>query len=211
MQLSEAAAFTIFGGVAVILSLNARKSSGGAIGSIRERTRAVTAAAAASGAIKKLTTTGRVMVDGPTGLQFFVSKKSAAAEAGRQASGAVAKQNKPAQRVDPFASPEEALVVERALTTSHYLQLNKFPIVDDHLLIVTRDFEYQTDVATRADFDALRATLRAVDGFVFYNCGARSGASQPHKHFQMLPRDTLKQLEAEAVGGAQMSHEIPIE
>lgn len=201
-------------GAAVALSLytTRRRSRGGGTSEIRERARRMTVAATSSGAVKKLSTTGRAVVDGPTGVQFFVSRKNAVADAGRKASGAAAKAAPvKQQRFDPFAVPEEALLVEPHLTATHYLMLNKFPIVDDHLLVITKAFEMQTDVATFEDFEALRATLSSVDGFVFYNCGARSGASQPHKHFQLLPRDTLKLLEADGDNAAGMTHEIPME
>lgn len=180
---------------------------------LRERTRRIFTAGLESGAIQKLTTQPTVVLDEPTGIQYIVSVKSAAAEAGRTASGAAASAGSKngagapkAARRDPFETPEEVLVIERALSPTHYLQLNKFPIIDDHLLVVTTAFEPQTDVPTLADFEALATTLAAIDGFVFYNCGANSGASQPHKHFQLLPRDNLK-----ASAGDALAHEIPME
>ena len=34
--------------------------------------------------------------------------------------------------------------------------------------------------------------MRAQDpGFVFFNCGKISGASQPHKHMQIFPEDNF--------------------
>lgn len=41
------------------------------------------------------------------------------------------------------------------------------------------------------DFDALYAATADLDGLAFYNCGGHSGASQRHKHFQILPRESL--------------------
>ena len=38
-----------------------------------------------------------------------------------------------------------------------------------------------------ADFDALARGLAAIDGLAFYNGGTVAGASQPHKHLQLVP------------------------
>lgn len=181
---------------------------------LRARVAALTTSAAKSGAIKKLSTSGRFVRDSTTGVYFFVSQKSAAAEAGRKAASVSAAQSK--TRFDPFETPEDELVVDYDLTATHYLQLNKFPVCDDHLLVVTKGFEWQTDVPKSADFGAIGAALREVDGFVFYNCGARSGASIPHKHFQLLPRDALDVLASAAEpaaleAGATAPSTIPME
>jgi ATP adenylyltransferase len=32
------------------------------------------------------------------------------------------------------------------------------------------------------DFEAILITMKALDGFAFYNSGTLAGASQPHKH-----------------------------
>lgn len=179
-----------------------------AAGAIRRKASETTASATGAGAVLKLATTGTVCVDPDVGVHFWVSVKDAKAEAGRKASGAGAAAKGPRKPAfDPFEHPEDALIVERDLTLTHYLQLNKFPVVDDHLLVVTKAWEAQTDVATAADFGAIGAALRAVDGFLFFNCGAASGASQPHKHFQLLPRDTLRASQAEA----PLPYEIPME
>lgn len=75
--------------------------------------------------------------------------------------------------------------------------LNKFAVVPEHFILATRLFRPQTHVLEAADLDATRACIRAyaeADGgggggglFAFFNCGAHSGASQPHRHIQLLP------------------------
>jgi ATP adenylyltransferase len=65
--------------------------------------------------------------------------------------------------------------------------LNKFNVVDRHLLIVTREFEQQRALLTLRDFEALWRCMREYDSLGFYNGGPEAGASQPHKHLQLVP------------------------
>lgn len=86
---------------------------------------------------------------------------------------------------DPFLPYEEDLFVAE-LSPTHVCLLNKFPVVEPHLLVVTRAFEDQEDPVGRADFEALALCLREIDGLGFYNAGAAAGASQRHKHLQLV-------------------------
>lgn len=76
--------------------------------------------------------------------------------------------------------------------------LNKFAIVPEHFLLITRDFKQQTHLLDAQDLAATYACIRAyheytTEGcereelFAFFNCGPHSGASQPHRHLQLLP------------------------
>jgi ATP adenylyltransferase len=65
--------------------------------------------------------------------------------------------------------------------------LNKYNVVDRHLLIVTRGYEPQGSPLTAADLDAARICLQAIDGLVFFNSATAAGASQTHKHLQLVP------------------------
>src|SRR5262245_53334937 len=85
-----------------------------------------------------------------------------------------------AGRRNPFLPYEEALFVAD-LSDTHLCLLNKFPVVDRHVLIVTRAFEDQREPLGAADFAALAACLRETDGLGFYNAGEEAGASQRHK------------------------------
>ncbi|MEL6899544.1 MAG: DUF4922 domain-containing protein [Cyanobacteria bacterium J06606_4] len=87
---------------------------------------------------------------------------------------------------NPFLPYEEDLYVTDILDT-HLCLLNKFNVVDHHFLIVTRQFESQETWLTLADFEALSRCLNDVDGLAFYNAGTLAGASQPHKHLQVVP------------------------
>jgi sulfate adenylyltransferase (ADP) / ATP adenylyltransferase len=86
----------------------------------------------------------------------------------------------------PFEAPEPDLLVGE-LSPTHRCLLNKFPVVEHHLLITTRAFEEQEMLLTDADFAALARCMAGVDGLAFYNSGERAGASQRHKHLQLIP------------------------
>lgn len=87
---------------------------------------------------------------------------------------------------NPFLPPEPALTVA-ALGDTHLVVLNKFPVIDRHLLIVTRAFEDQRAPLSETDFDALATIITAHGGLGFYNGGRIAGASQAHKHLQWVP------------------------
>jgi len=87
---------------------------------------------------------------------------------------------------NPFLPPEPELTVAE-LGAEHLVVLNKFPVIDRHLLIVTRKFEDQHAPLSNADFDALAAVIAPHGGLGFYNGGRTAGASQAHKHLQWVP------------------------
>lgn len=87
---------------------------------------------------------------------------------------------------DPFLPYEEALFVADVSET-HVAILNKYNVLDRHLLIATRAFEEQESLLTVADFEALWTVLRELEGLFFYNAGPEGGASQRHKHLQLVP------------------------
>lgn len=87
---------------------------------------------------------------------------------------------------NPFLPYEEDLFVAN-ISATHVCLLNKFNVVDHHLLIVTRAFEDQDNWLTLQDFEAMWACLAEVEGLAFYNGGKVAGASQRHKHLQLVP------------------------
>lgn len=89
----------------------------------------------------------------------------------------------------PFLPPEEHLFVSD-LSPTHFAVLNKFNVLDHHLLVVTRQFEEQREPLNAADFDALWNCLTDFPALGFYNGGEASGASQRHKHLQVIPLDS---------------------
>ena len=87
---------------------------------------------------------------------------------------------------NPFLPYDEDMFVANA-TDTHVCLLNKFNVMDHHLLIVTREFEHQETLLNAHDFEAMWLCLREFQGLAFYNSGTISGASQPHKHLQQVP------------------------
>ncbi|KAI8820453.1 ATP adenylyltransferase-domain-containing protein [Fimicolochytrium jonesii] len=95
-------------------------------------------------------------------------------------------------RSNPFLPYDPLLKVntEELYLPKHNLLLNKFSIVKGHVLLTTKDFESQLSPLNRDDFAAVHSILQspAMPRYMcFFNCGANSGASQPHKHLQLLP------------------------
>ncbi|MDE3217996.1 MAG: phosphorylase [Nitrospirota bacterium] len=87
---------------------------------------------------------------------------------------------------NPFLQYDPDLFVAE-ISPTHVALLNKFNVVDHHLLIVTRAFEDQEALLTREDCAALLICLNEIDGLGFYNAGPAAGASQRHKHLQLIP------------------------
>jgi len=98
---------------------------------------------------------------------------------------------------DPFKSPYNPNLYVGELKdeeegTEYVVLLNKYSVVEEHFLLVTKEFQSQTSPLDPSDLVQAYLLLRAAHKagkhlFAFYNCGGRSGASQPHKHLQFLP------------------------
>jgi ATP adenylyltransferase len=89
-------------------------------------------------------------------------------------------------KVNPFLPYDPELFVA-PISPTHIALLNKFNVVEHHLLIVTRAFEDQQCQLTQKDCEALLTGLTEIDGLAFYNAGHQAGASQSHKHLQLVP------------------------
>jgi len=87
---------------------------------------------------------------------------------------------------NPFLPYDKNMFVAD-ISETHIALLNKFNVVEHHLLIVTRHFEDQETLLTLNDFEALWACMSEYNGLGFYNGGEEAGASQRHKHLQMVP------------------------
>lgn len=143
----------------------------------------ITAQAQSSGSLHSIPTIGSVIEQ--AGLRFLVRLKAYAQQP------TLPRAEKPGESSyvegpDPFLPYDPAMFVAD-LSATHLCLLNKFNVVDHHLLIVTRAFEHQDTLLTRSDFEALWACMAQVDGLGFYNGGKQAGASQRHKHLQLAP------------------------
>ncbi|MEA5575533.1 phosphorylase [Anabaena sp. UHCC 0451] len=109
-----------------------------------------------------------------------LNRKKAAKQKQEQQTAATGKE------LNPFLPYEKDLFVAD-ISDTHLCILNKFNVVDYHLLIITRIFEEQESLLTFEDLAAMWACLTDFDGLVFYNSGKLAGASQRHKHLQIVP------------------------
>jgi sulfate adenylyltransferase (ADP) / ATP adenylyltransferase len=76
------------------------------------------------------------------------------------------------------------------------LVLNKFAIVPEHFILATKEFKEQTHLLEEDDLGVAYACLQTWrdhgrELFAFFNSGEHSGASQPHRHIQFLPVDSM--------------------
>lgn len=135
-----------------------------------------------TGALKSIDTQHEIITDG--GLAFIV-RTLTNLNRKAQARKAQAKAN-----TNPFLPYDQNLYVTDVSDT-HVCLLNKFNVVDHHFLIVTRQFESQLAWLNLIDFEALCRCLNDVAGLFFYNGGEAAGASQPHKHLQIVPQQSM--------------------
>ncbi len=88
---------------------------------------------------------------------------------------------------NPFLPWETPLEIGR-LESSHALILNKYPVQPCHLLLITQGWQPQTGWLAEADWQAVAHVAADTGGLWFFNSGPTAGASQPHRHLQLLPR-----------------------
>jgi ATP adenylyltransferase len=97
---------------------------------------------------------------------------------------------------DPFETPQKELFVTD-LGPSHYLVLNKFPVIPNHFILATTKFKEQTDLLEEQDIEAAYRCIESYgkageELFGFFNSGEHSGASQRHRHIQFLPVESMR-------------------
>ncbi|MEL6232586.1 MAG: DUF4922 domain-containing protein [Cyanobacteria bacterium J06627_3] len=95
------------------------------------------------------------------------------------------------EKTNPFLPYDPNLYVTD-ISDTHVCLLNKFNVVEHHFLIVTRQFEPQLNWLTLEDFQALYRCLEEATGLFFFNGGQAAGASQPHKHLQIIPQQSME-------------------
>lgn len=151
---------------------------------LRARVEGVARHAAAIGALQPIATRFERVDEGGIGyaLRVVDNLRRKQAAASRPPAG-----GKPA---NPFLPYEQDLYVAH-VAPAHVLLLNKFNVIEPHLLLVTAAFEPQSAPLSVADFAAALSLLQRLDGLLFYNGGGSAGASQPHKHLQWVPCSLL--------------------
>lgn len=111
--------------------------------------------------------------------------------------------NKPAGSTpsvfNPFLPFDRSLFIDWLDESSEYaLIFNKYCIIPEHLLIITKAFIPQAAPLSAPDFVAVDTVLRSVSvaddirrPFAFYNSGPEAGASQLHRHFQVIHLESI--------------------
>ena len=88
---------------------------------------------------------------------------------------------------NPFLPWDQRLEVGQ-IGDSHVLILNKYPVQTSHMLLITKDWQPQTGWLSMEDWHSLAQIDTYTTGLWFFNSGPDAGASQPHRHLQLLPR-----------------------
>ncbi len=137
-----------------------------------------------SGALQSIPTDSEFLET--QGMRFLVRILSNLVRKQKAKQSEADKTRKSGQEFNPFLPYDRDLFVTD-ISPTHVCLLNKFNVVDYHLLLVTREFEDQEMLLTLADFEAMWGCLQQFDGLGFYNGGKEAGASQRHKHLQLVP------------------------
>jgi len=137
----------------------------------------VTVAASASGALVPLDTTLTHLI-GDGGSRFELRHLLSATPKHLRASG---------PKPNPFLPWDQRLEVDR-IGDSHVVILNKYPVQTSHMLLITQDWQPQTGWLSMEDWRSLARIDATTTGLWFFNSGPDAGASQPHRHLQLLPR-----------------------
>lgn len=86
------------------------------------------------------------------------------------------------KKKNPFLPPYEEGQHIDDLAEHHALIFNKYSVCERHVIVITKEFEMQTNPLNKADFKAVCMTMSALSAFSFFNSGFNAGASIPHKH-----------------------------
>lgn len=115
------------------------------------------------------------------------------------------KQQQSNSSFNPFLPYDRDLFVDN-ISDTHIAILNKFNVFDHHLLIITSEFECQESVLNFDDFLALWTVLLEINGLGFYNSGKLSGASQSHKHLQLVPYPLAQEVKTIPINDLVLSY-----
>jgi len=88
---------------------------------------------------------------------------------------------------NPFKPWDEVLEID-TIGTNHQLILNKYPVQTGHILLITRNWKPQNGWLEKEDWSAMKKVNNDTSGLWFFNSSKEAGASQPHRHIQLLPR-----------------------
>ncbi len=78
---------------------------------------------------------------------------------------------------------------------NHRIVFNKFPVKDNHLILVAKKPKSQYTHLNIFEISELILLQNYVNGIVFFNGGKKSGSSQPRKHIQCIPIENISKEE----------------
>jgi ATP adenylyltransferase len=88
---------------------------------------------------------------------------------------------------NPFRPWDQRLELTR-VGNEHVLILNKYPVQLGHMLLISQSWQPQVGWLSLMDWTAACQVNQDTGGLWFFNSGPQAGASQPHRHLQLLPR-----------------------
>ena len=88
---------------------------------------------------------------------------------------------------NPFCPWEKILEIDK-IDDDHQLILNKYPVQKGHILLITNNWKPQNGWLDINDWKAIQKVNKDTSGLWFFNSSPIAGASQPHRHFQLLRR-----------------------
>ena len=90
-------------------------------------------------------------------------------------------------RQNPFNPWEKILEIEK-IGKNHQLILNKYPVQKGHILLISNSWKPQNGWLDINDWIAIQKVNNDTSGLWFFNSSPIAGASQPHRHIQLLRR-----------------------
>ena len=89
---------------------------------------------------------------------------------------------------NPFKPWDKILEID-SIGNYHQLILNKYPVQIGHILLITNEWKEQNGWMDIKDWEAIKKVNNDTTGLWFFNSGPLAGASQPHRHIQLLRRN----------------------
>ena len=94
---------------------------------------------------------------------------------------------------NPFLPWDPRLEIA-TIGNKHVLILNKYPVQYGHMLLITSNWSPQSSWLNHSDWNAVSNVENNTSGLWFFNSGPKAGASQGHKHIQLLPRSEIEAI-----------------
>ena len=88
---------------------------------------------------------------------------------------------------NPFYPWDKILEIDK-IGNNHQLILNKYPVQKGHILLITNTWKPQDGWLDINDWEAIQKVNNDTSGLWFFNSSPMAGASQPHRHIQLLRR-----------------------